>query len=82
MSHLPLTTSYWPADFSSPVLGTTVGVVLRAAAAHAPDQVALVSGDPDPASAQLAADGPRAAVTRPGTLLLRPAERATSIQST
>ena len=67
MSHLPLTTSYWPADFSSPVLGTTVGGVLRAAAAHAPDQVALVSGDPDPARrrqwryCELLADAVRAA---------------------
>ena len=67
MSHLPLTKSYWPADFSSPVLGTTVGGVLRAAAAHAPNQVALVSGDPDPARRrqwryrELLADAVRAA---------------------
>jgi fatty-acyl-CoA synthase len=67
MSHLPLTTSYWPADFSAPVLATTVGGVLRAAAAHAPDQVALVSGDPDPARrrqwryCELLADAVRAA---------------------
>ncbi|MGE5286556.1 MAG: hypothetical protein ACM3ML_05000 [Micromonosporaceae bacterium] len=49
MSRLPLTTSYWPADTSSPVLETTVGGVLRAAAERAPGQTALVAGDPDPA---------------------------------
>ena len=45
-----LTTSYWPADTSQPVLDTTVGGVLRAAAAAAPDRVAMVGGHPDPAS--------------------------------
>jgi fatty-acyl-CoA synthase len=49
MSHLLLATSRWPADTSSPVLETTVGGVLRTAAEHAPDQIALISGDPDPA---------------------------------
>jgi fatty-acyl-CoA synthase len=44
-----LTTSYWPADTSEPVLGTTVGSVLRAAAAAAPDRVAMIGGHPDPA---------------------------------
>ena len=49
MPALPLTTSYWPADTSSPVLETTIGGVLRAAAERAPGQPALISGDPDPA---------------------------------
>ncbi|MGN6172546.1 MAG: AMP-binding protein, partial [Streptosporangiaceae bacterium] len=49
MTALPLTTAYWPADTSSPVMETTIGGVLRAAAERAPDQLALISGDPDPA---------------------------------
>ena len=49
MPQLPLTTSYWPADASSPLLETTVGGVLRSAAEQAPDQVALIAGSPDPA---------------------------------
>jgi fatty-acyl-CoA synthase len=49
MNALPLTTSYWPADTSSPILETTIGSVLRAAAGRAPGQPALISGDPDPA---------------------------------
>src|SRR5215469_7364710 len=48
MPRLPLTTSYWPADRSAPVLDTTIGGVLRAAAERAPDQPALVAGDPTP----------------------------------
>ena len=49
MPDLPLTTSYWPADVSSPLLETTIGGVLRAAAGQVPGRIALVSGDPDPA---------------------------------
>jgi acyl-CoA synthetase (AMP-forming)/AMP-acid ligase II len=49
MTALPLTTSYWPADTSSPVLETTIGGVLRAAAERVPGQPALIAGDPDPA---------------------------------
>jgi len=45
-----LTTSYWPADTSEPVLGTTVGSVLRAAAAADPGALAMVGGLPDPAA--------------------------------
>ena len=37
MTALPLTTAYWPADTSSPVMETTIGGVLRAAAERAPD---------------------------------------------
>ena len=43
-------TSYWPADVSEPVLETTVGGVLRAAAAQAPGRLAMVAGVPDPAA--------------------------------
>jgi len=41
-----LTTSYWPADTSIPVLDMTVGAILREAAATIPDQVALIAGMP------------------------------------
>ena len=44
-------TSYWPADTSEPVLETTVGGVLRAAAAAGPDLLAMVGGFPIPACA-------------------------------
>ena len=44
-----VTTSYWPADTSEPVRETTVGGVLREAAAQAPDVTALVEGGPGPA---------------------------------
>ena len=40
-----LTTSYWPAHALTPMLKTTVGGVLRAAAWRAPDRVALIDGD-------------------------------------
>ena len=43
---MPLTESYVPADTSSPVLETTVGGILREAAAKAPDTVALIEGVP------------------------------------
>ncbi|HEY4411175.1 MAG TPA: AMP-binding protein, partial [Acidimicrobiia bacterium] len=62
-----LTTSHLPADTSEPVLDTTVGGVLRAAAAEAPDLVALVEGVADPAArrrwtyAELLSDAERAA---------------------
>ncbi len=42
--------SYWPADTSEPVLETTVGGTLRAAAAAAPHTTAMVAGMPDPAA--------------------------------
>ena len=43
-----LTTSYWPKDESEPVVDTTVGQLLRDAAADAPDRTALIAGVPDP----------------------------------
>ena len=46
---MDLSVSHWPAEDSSAVAETTVGGVLRAAAAAAPDRVALVAGLPDPA---------------------------------
>jgi fatty-acyl-CoA synthase len=67
MAHPSLTTSYWPADISAPVLDTTIGGVLRAAAERAPGQPALVAGDPSPARRrqwtydQLLAEAERAA---------------------
>src|SRR3954453_4434885 len=46
---MALTSSYWPADTSEPVLELTVGGMLRQAVADAPDRTALVAGLPDPA---------------------------------
>jgi acyl-CoA synthetase (AMP-forming)/AMP-acid ligase II len=46
-----VTTSYWPADVSEPVLQTTVGGILRAAAAAGPRRPAMVAGVSDPAEA-------------------------------
>jgi acyl-CoA synthetase (AMP-forming)/AMP-acid ligase II len=43
---MTLSTSYWPADFSQPVVDLTVGDALRGAAAEAPDATALVEGAP------------------------------------
>lgn len=45
---MALTESYWPADTSEPVLESTVGGVLRAAAAAAPERLALTAGVADP----------------------------------
>src|SRR5690242_4498212 len=59
--------AYRPADRTHPVLDTTIGDVLRAAAARAPDDPAMVAGSPDPAQrrewsyGQLLADAERAA---------------------
>ena len=39
------TLSHWPAHALTPLLATTVGGVLRAAAWRAPDRVALIDGD-------------------------------------
>ncbi len=47
---MTLSTSYWPADGSQPVLDLTVGGALRDAAAGAPDAIALVEGAVDPAA--------------------------------
>ncbi|GAC1589024.1 MAG: AMP-binding protein [Acidimicrobiales bacterium] len=62
-----LTTSYRPADESEPVIETTVGDLLRNAAAAAPDRTALVAGATDAADrrrwtyAELLVDAERAA---------------------
>jgi fatty-acyl-CoA synthase len=74
-----VTTSYWPADTSVPVLDTTVGGVLRAAAAAGPEMLAMVGGVPDPAQrrrwtyAELLAEAERAA--RALTARFAPGER-------
>ena len=47
---MTLSTSYWPADFSQPVVDVTVGDALRGAAAEAPRTTALVEGAVDPAA--------------------------------
>ena len=44
---MSFTTSYWPADTSEQVQETTVGGLLREAAAHAPDHIALVASYAD-----------------------------------
>ena len=62
-----LTSSYWPKDETGEVVETTVGQLLRDAAADAPDRTALVAGVPDPSArrrwtyAELLADSERAA---------------------
>ena len=56
-----LTTSYWPAQPSAPILETTVGGVLRSAARRAPDRVALIDGDRRWTYAELLAEAERAA---------------------
>jgi fatty-acyl-CoA synthase len=64
---MALTISHFPPEPSEPVLDSTVGGVLREAAAAVPDAVALVEGSPDPASrrrwtfAELLRDAERAA---------------------
>jgi fatty-acyl-CoA synthase len=45
-----LASSYWPADRHEPLLDTTVGDLLRAAAAEVPGRLALVEGSADPAA--------------------------------
>jgi fatty-acyl-CoA synthase len=44
-----LASSCWPADRGEPLLETTVGGLLRAAAAEVPGRLALVEGSPGPA---------------------------------
>jgi len=43
-----LAIAHWPADTSAPILPTTIGSILRAAAGQAPGRVALIDGGPDP----------------------------------
>jgi acyl-CoA synthetase (AMP-forming)/AMP-acid ligase II len=47
---MTLSTSYWSADGSQPILDLTVGDALREAAAEAPHVIALVEGAVDPAA--------------------------------
>jgi fatty-acyl-CoA synthase len=47
---MTVSTSYWPADRTQPVLDLTVGDALREAAAEAPRTTALVQGAVDPAA--------------------------------
>ena len=47
MPEFPLTSAYWPADTSVPLLETTIGSILRDAATRAPDKIALIDGAPD-----------------------------------
>jgi acyl-CoA synthetase (AMP-forming)/AMP-acid ligase II len=74
-----VTTSYWPADTSAQINETTVGKVLRAAAATAPGRLAMVGGVPDPGArrrwtyAELLADAEQAA--RALTARFAPGER-------
>jgi fatty-acyl-CoA synthase len=71
--------SYWSADVSEPVLETTVGGILRAAAAAEPDMLAMVGGLPDPGArnrwtyGELLAETERAA--RALTVRFAPGER-------
>ena len=72
-------TSYWPADTSEPVLETTVGGILRAAATAGLDMLAMVGGVPDPGQrrrwtyAELLAEAEQAA--RALTTRFAPGER-------
>jgi fatty-acyl-CoA synthase len=74
-----LTSSYWPADGSEPIRDTTVGDVLREAAATAPDVVAMVEGAPDSEKrrrwtyAELLSDAEKAAAAL--TVRYEPGER-------
>jgi fatty-acyl-CoA synthase len=47
MPQFPLTSAYWPAQTCAPTRETTIGSILRDAAARAPDKIALIDGDPD-----------------------------------
>ncbi|HXT91668.1 MAG TPA: AMP-binding protein [Trebonia sp.] len=44
---LPLASAYWPAVAGSGIRETTIGSVLREAAARAPEVTALIDGDPE-----------------------------------
>jgi fatty-acyl-CoA synthase len=46
MPEFPLANAYWPAQASTPLRDSTIGSILRDAAAHAPDTIALIDGDP------------------------------------
>ena len=46
MPEFPLTNAYWPAQTFAPLRESTIGSILRDAAARAPDKIALIDGDP------------------------------------
>ena len=66
MPEFPLTNAYWPAQTLTPLRETTIGSILRDAAALSPEKIALIDGDP--------ADGKRRRWTY--RALLADAERA------
>src|ERR1700688_3407017 len=45
MPEFPLTNAYWPAQISAPLRESSIGSILRDAAARAPDKIALIDGD-------------------------------------
>jgi len=49
MPNPPLEMSYWPAATAEPIRETTIGGVLACAAERAPDVIALIAGELDPA---------------------------------
>jgi acyl-CoA synthetase (AMP-forming)/AMP-acid ligase II len=63
----PLTSAYWAAEAGGGIRESTIGSVLREAAARAPDKTALIDGDPERSDrrqwtyAELLADAERAA---------------------
>ena len=67
MPQFPLANAYWPAQTFTPLRESTIGSVLRDAAARVPDKVALIDGDPVPGNRRrwtyraLLADAERAA---------------------
>ena len=71
------TLSHWPAHALTPLLATTVGGVLRAAAWRAPDRVALIDGDRRWTYGELRDEAERVATagSSPGS---RPASRSRS----
>ena len=58
MPEFPLSSAYWPADTSVPLLETTIGSILRDAAARAPDTIALIEGGPHAAPGGTVDGGP------------------------
>jgi acyl-CoA synthetase (AMP-forming)/AMP-acid ligase II len=46
MPDFPLANAYWPAQTCTPLRESTIGSILRDAAARAPDKIALIDGNP------------------------------------